>query len=274
MQTKESSINMKWILNILFWLAVIAYYFLSLGFVSDRRHELVCTSVEVNIVDSDRSRFVTAADILQMVDNRSQKLAGVRFDSIHIPKITQRLGDFAPIRRAHIYKTINGAVHIDVMQRMPVLRIINRYGEGFYLDEQGELLRHSSRYCAHVLVASGYINLRPEQNNYNVFAAGIVPGKRNIMRELFDLAVYINDDRFWKAQIQQIYVNEDGDFELIPLVGGHVIVFGSFDKPSVKFSMLELFYRNGLNVMGWNSYDVINLKFEGQIVATKNNKYQ
>jgi len=265
---------MKRFLNILFWMALIAYYFLSLGFVSERRHEQICTVVNVNVVDSVRSRFVTAKDIFQMVDNRNQKLTGVRFDSINIPGIEQRLGDFPPIRRVNIYKTINGTVHIDVMQRTPVLRIINRYGDSFYLDERGEMLRHSSRYCAHVLVANGHINLRPEQKNYNVLTTASDPEKRNVMRELFELAGYINNDRFWKAQIQQIYVNEDDEFELIPLVGAHVIVFGTFDKPDVKFSKLETMYRNGLNVKGWNTYDVINLKYEGQIVATRNSKYK
>jgi len=260
---------MKHFFNILFWIAVIVYYFLSLGFVSERRHEQICTAVKVNVIDSAFSRFVTAKDIFQMVDNRNQKLTGVRFDSLNIVGIEQRLGEYAPIRRANIYKTINGTVHIDVMQRTPVLRIINRYGDSFYLDERGDLLRHSSRYCAHVLVANGYINLRPEQKNYNVFAVENAPEKRNIMRELFELAGYINNDRFWKAQIQQIYVNEDGEFELIPLVGAHAIVFGTFDKPDVKFSKLETFYREGLSVKGWNTYNMINLKYDKQIVATQ-----
>jgi cell division protein FtsQ len=253
-------------------MAIIAYYFLSLGFVSERRHEQICTDLKINVVDSSRSRFVTARDIFQMVDNRSQKLTGIRFDSINIPMIEQRLGDFAPIRRANIYKTIDGAVYIDVMQREPVLRVINRFGDSFYLDESGELLKHSNRYCAHVLVANGYINFRPEQSNYNVLTAETNAVKRNILRELFELAQYINSDRFWKAQIQQIYVNEDGEFELIPLVGAHIIVFGTFEKPDVKFSRLEAFYRNGLSVMGWNKYETINLKFESQVIATRNNK--
>ena len=262
---------MKHFLNILFWIAVIAYYFAAMSFVSEKRHEQICTSVKINVVDSVRSRFVTANDISLMVDNRSHKLTGVRFDSINIPKLVQRLLDFPPIRRAVIYKTVNGAVHIDVTQRTPVVRIINRYGESFYLDERGEMLQHSSRYCAHVLVATGYINLRPEREKpYNVHTSGVtVEGKRNIMRELFDLSAYINGDKFWKAQIQQIYVNEDGDFELIPLVGAHVIVFGAFDKPEMKFSKLMSLYRNGLNVKGWNTYNVINLKYEGQVVANK-----
>ena len=262
---------MKHFLYILFWVAVIAYYFVAMGFVAERRHEQICTSVEINVMDSVRSRFVTANDISLMVDNRTNKLTGVRFDSINISKIERRLLDFPPIRRAVIYKTVNGAVHIDVTQRSPVVRIINRYGESFYMDDRGEMLQHSSRYCARVLVATGYINLRPEQQKtYNVHTSGIAAaGKRNIMRELYDLSTYINADKFWKAQIQQIFVNEDGDFELIPLVGAHVIIFGSFEKPEAKFAKLLSVYRNGLNVKGWNTYDEINLKYEGQVVVHK-----
>ncbi len=260
---------MKRFLNILFWVAMIAYYFLALGFVSERRHAQLCTSVDIAILDSVRSRFVTIDDISLMVENRSHKLAGKLFDSIDTRKIGQRLNDYAPVRQANVYKTADGALHIDICQRTPVVRIINRHGESYYIDDQGDILKHSSRYCAHILVANGHISLRPEQKNFNVFTSESSEGKRNIMRELFDLANYINDDKFWKAQIQQVYVNEDGDFELIPRVGAHVIIFGAFDKPDEKFSKLESFYRNGLNVKGWNTYDVINLKYEGQIVATK-----
>ena len=242
---------------------------MALGFVSEKRNEQICTDVIVTIVDSARSRFVTADDVYQMVENRTHKMRGVLLDSIDIPSIERRLSEFPPIRRVDIFKTINGAVHINVTQRTPVVRIINRFGDNFYLDDQGELLKHSNRYSAHVLVATGYINLRPPQENYNVFTAQHPPERRNIMRELFDLANFINENKFWKAQIQQIYVNQDGDFELIPLVGAHVIVFGTFDNPDAKFSKLESFYRNGLNVKGWNSYQVINLKYEGQIVATR-----
>ena len=260
---------MKLFLNILFWLAVIAYYFISLGFVVDRRNEQVCTALKITVTDSARSRFITVDDIHQMVENRNNKIVGLLFDSIDIPKIEQRLNEQAPIRKAVIYKTIDGTLHINVEQRTPVVRIINRYGESFYLDEQGDLMKHSNNYCSHVLVANGYINLRPEQRNYNVMKSEVTLGKRNIMLELYDLANYINTDKFWKAQIQQIYINEDGDFELIPLVGSHVIVFGHFNNPDAKFSKLMSFYRNGLNVKGWNTYEVINLKYEGQIVGTR-----
>ena len=260
---------MKKLINILFWAAIIVYYFVAMGFVSERQSEQIVTDLKINVLDSARSRFVTTDDILQMVENSTQKMRGVLFDSIDIPMLEQRLMTFPPVRRVDIFKTINGAVHINVTQRTPIVRVINRYGESFFLDERGEMLKHSNRYSAHVLVANGYINFRPGQENYNVMTAEHPAGRRNIMLELFELANFINDDRFWQAQIQQIYVNEEGEFELIPMVGAHVIVFGKFENPEIKFSRLKTFYQNGLSVKGWNTYQIINLKYEGQVVATK-----
>ena len=260
---------MRLFVNILFWMVIGGYYLVVLGFVSHKRSELLCTDVRISVLDSARSRFVTSYDILQMVENNEHRLRGVLMDSINIKKIEQRLSEYAPIRQVDVFKTINGIVHINVSQREPVVRVINRFGDNFYFDETGELLKHSNRYCAHVIVANGHINFRPGQENYNVLTAEHPSGRRNIIREMFDLANYINADKFWKAQIQQIYVNEDGDFELIPLVGAHVIVFGNFVNPEEKFSKLETFYRDGLSVKGWNTYKEINLKYEGQVVATK-----
>ena len=262
---------MRRFLNILFWAVIIGYFFLAMGFVSDRRRSQVCTGVNIVVSDSTRSRFVTSTDISQIADSRSQKLAGNLFDSINSGKVEQRLNEYAPVHRAQVYKTIDGTVHAAVEQRAPVLRVINRYGESFYIDKHGEMLKHSNRYCARVLVANGFINMRiPAKGGLNVLDENNAsPDKRNIPRELFDLANYINNSKFWKAQVQQIYVNEDGDFELIPLVGSHVIIFGAFDRVDDKFSKLESLYRNGLNVKGWNTYDEINLKYNGQIICTK-----
>jgi cell division protein FtsQ len=64
-------------------------------------------------------------------------------------------------------------------------------------------------------------------------------------------------------------VNADSDIELVPMVGAHIIIFGRGDNIKAKFAKLEALYRNGFNVTGWNKYEVINLKYDGQIVCTK-----
>jgi len=60
--------------------------------------------------------------------------------------------------------------------------------------------------------------------------------------------------------------------ELIPKVGNHLIIFGDTSQMSQKFENLILFYRKGLTKVGWDKYNIINLKFKNQVVCSK--KYQ
>ena len=75
--------------------------------------------------------------------------------------------------------------------------------------------------------------------------------------------------RFLKAQIEQVYVDKTGEFELFPRVGNHIIVFGNAEDIDKKFERLLIFYRNGLSKTGWNKYNVINIKYENQVVCSK-----
>ena len=91
-----------------------------------------------------------------------------------------------------------------------------------------------------------------------------------MLDELYAMANYINADKFWKSQIQQIYINDEKDMELVPLVGNHKIIFGDTANMDVKFKKLMTFYTQGLSYTGWwNKYSSINLKYKNQIVCTK-----
>lgn len=90
------------------------------------------------------------------------------------------------------------------------------------------------------------------------------------MEQLYDLAVFIRNDELWRVQIVQMYVNDEGDIELIPRVGNHRIILGDTQNMEEKFSKLQQFYQKGLGATGWNNYNTINLKFSGQVVCTKN----
>ncbi|MBN2763484.1 MAG: hypothetical protein JXR41_10365, partial [Bacteroidales bacterium] len=94
--------------------------------------------------------------------------------------------------------------------------------------------------------------------------------RQRCIYDVFKLARYIEQDEFWRAQIQQIYVTASGEFELIPRVGSHVIEFGRADAMEEKLYKLKLLYLQGFNKIGWNHYSRINLEYDNQIVCIKN----
>ena len=120
-------------------------------------------------------------------------------------------------------------------------------------------------------MASGNISdscVRASPKNFDSLFSDSAGGACSLA-SLFRVAIYISNDPFFKAQIEQIYVDPDGEIELIPAVGSHVILFGRADDLDDKFSKLYAFYKYGLNKIGWNKYDIINIKYKNQVVCSK-----
>jgi cell division protein FtsQ len=66
-----------------------------------------------------------------------------------------------------------------------------------------------------------------------------------------------------------VYVNKQGEFELIPRVGNHRILLGGADDISSKLKRLKTFYTSkDVNVKELNMYDTINLKYKNQLVCS------
>ena len=92
------------------------------------------------------------------------------------------------------------------------------------------------------------------------------------MKSLFYLTNVIRHDKFWNAQVEQIYIEPNQDIVLIPRVGDHKIIFGDTSNALEKFENLLVFYQKALPKVGWQTYHTINVKFKGQLVCSRRDK--
>jgi cell division protein FtsQ len=53
-------------------------------------------------------------------------------------------------------------------------------------------------------------------------------------------------------------------------MGQHKIVIGKSSDLKKKITKLKAFYKHGLEEIGWDKYKILNLKYENQVVCTKN----
>jgi cell division protein FtsQ len=255
---------------ILLWSVIAIYLVGTLGFVAERRSHLVCNTVEVNIVDSLRNGFVTESSIKNLLLKRGINLIGRNFGKIYLDSLETILNAYPPVEKAEVYKTNEGRVVIDIRQRNPIVRIIDANNVSYYIDNKGFLMRLSGNFTSRVIIANGFINSKFPNYQVNVFNLERKSnGKRVILTDIFRLATYISNNKFWSAQIQQIYVNENGEFELVPRVGSQIILFGDFTNCEEKFDNLMSMYKNAFPAVGWNKYESINLKYKGQVICTK-----
>ncbi len=111
----------------------------------------------------------------------------------------------------------------------------------------------------------------PVSPNFTVYvplATGAVD-EEYAQNELYDFAEFLNENPDWNAWVDQIVVKPNKDVELIPRAGDFRIVLGKLDNYSEKLARFALFIEKGLNVVGWNRYSEINLKYDNQVVCTK-----
>jgi cell division protein FtsQ len=258
--------------KIAIWSAIIIYLIVTLGFVARKRRKIPCNSVDVIIIDTARNHFITKNEIKLLLREEQKKILGTPIDSIDISHLESIVNQIPCIKKAEIYKTMTGNLVIEVQQRTPIVRVITNNKTSFYIDKDGMAMPLSGTFSARVMVANGDINLKPIKRDslYLVsFSDSISPNRNVLLNEIYKISRYIYDNPFWKSQIEQIYINEKKEIEMIPKVGSHIIILGSTENYLNKFFKLELLYKEAFANGNWNKYEVINLKFENQVICTK-----
>jgi cell division protein FtsQ len=157
---------------------------------------------------------------------------------------------------------MDGVINVEISQRQPILRIVNRFDQDFYVDQHGLKVPLSANFTARVLVANGYID--------ELFANQVDTLHTPVAMEVFKTADFIRRDSLWNAQIAQIYVNKDHGIELVPRVGNNRILLGDADSLESKFHNLLVFYKQAMPQVGWAAYKVINIKYANQVVGVRN----
>jgi cell division protein FtsQ len=254
------------------WSLAVVSLLTILGFANNALDEKPCTAIEVNINNIDEHDFIKNDDVFSMLQEKNKKLKGEAMGNIDVASLERMFNTNSHIANSEVYKTINGVVKINITTKRPIARIINYKGESFYLDEQGYLMRWSNNYTANLPVFTGNIYESYDvcySINYSKADINDSVLIKNNLFGIYRLAKYLDSNEFWKAQIEQVYVGKD--IELVPLAGSHIIVLGNFQDIDEKMNKLLVFYQHGLNKVGWNIYETINLKYKNQIVCTKAN---
>jgi len=267
------NINWKQVSRIGIWSLLVFGFIISVGFTSHKQHTMPCKSFDISINDSMAYSFVEYSDIVQVINDKFGGLTGRPMNEINIALLEKIINNNPFVLNAEVFSTLDGIVKIEVVQRKPILRVFNYNNESFYIDNAGKYMPTSPKYTARVPVANGAIAARESDSLTFAGSMSLESSDTSFhpttMQSVYMLAKYINKDDFWNAQIEQLYVNETGDIELIPRVGNQKIIFGDASQVKEKFNKLFVLYTKGFDKTGWNNYSTINLKFNDQVVCTK-----
>lgn len=232
-------------------LLITAYLVMAITAFNRKPEGQVCHDIQLIIQDTAYAGFITQKEVISMFEKKGISPIGKKLDRIRTKTVEKELSKHPLIDRAECYKTPSGKLCVEVTQRIPVLRVMSENGENYYLDNKGTVMPPHAKCVAHLAVATGRIE------------------KSFAMRDLYKFAVFLQNNSFWNAQVEQIHVLPGRNVELVPRVGDHLIYLGRLDNYENKLKRVKAFYEKALNQVGWNKYSRINVEFGNQIICTK-----
>jgi cell division protein FtsQ len=186
----------------------------------------------------------------------------LKLKSLRLKDLESYFNKMGVVHHAEFFFDASECLHVVIYQRDPIVRVIDISGNQFYIDIEGRKISNSLNYSARVPVATGQFPILPEVDIWK---------KGNVAyQSLFELAKKVAADPFSKALIEQIDLDLNGEFTLIPKIGHEKIIFGNVENVDAKLEKMQLFYHEGLRYEGWNVYKTIDLKNDNQVVCRKN----
>jgi cell division protein FtsQ len=224
-------------------------------------------SISIDLDDSSDYHFVTERHLLNLVNGSGGKILGKHISDVSVSKIEDRIKQLRELKEAEVYVSVDGTMHVYADQRDPVMRVIPESGGDYFVDEDGVIVKKRNLYNPRLHMVGGNVTISSAMlNGVSIFDS---LNKNSILRDVYYLVKYIEKDDFWSAQIDQIYIDDNNEIDLIPRVGNQLIHLGTTENLKGKLRNLSEFYDEVLPVVGWNKYSVINLEYKDQIVCKR-----
>jgi cell division protein FtsQ len=228
--------------------------------------ETICKEIAIEIINDSEQIIIDKADVKAIILSEYKNIIGASIDIVDLADLEQKIEYHPSVKNAEVFKRHTGTLTVKIEQRIPIIRVMPVKGPDFYIDTDGHLMPTTDIGSARVMVANGSINfIYTGKDMADINDTTMNPK----IVDLFKTAECISKDPFLNAQIEQLYIKQDGEIELIPKVGNHIVLLGDVINCEKKLKYLKHFYLNVMNEVGWRTYSYLNLKFEGQIIGTR-----
>jgi cell division protein FtsQ len=241
---------MKKYLPGIFSLLLSAYLVVAVIWSRNQAEAAVCRGINIIVNDSLNSHFVTSREIAGEIGNLPERACALKLTDINTDSIEKILDKVDKIESATCIVTTDNRIIIEIDPLHPVARIFDG-SKSYYINKDGKRISATARYHTDVPVI------------YGSFDSIFTP------KSLLPLVNYIAADSTWNSLITYIKAENPRNIILVPMIHGHVINIGDMTDLNNKFYRLRRAYKEILPVTGWDYYDTLSVKWQGQLVATR-----
>ena len=242
---------MRRLFTLIIFVLFVAYLGVTIYFADKEHKSVVCTGVEIDVNRVKMNSLIDTLTVSKLIRKNFGDFGGQLIHEINIDTIVRYLRRLEQVKDAGVYFSQQGKMYIVIEQHEPLFRVYPNSGGSYAIDESG-----------HVLPLRGAAAFR------SIIVTGNVT-KEMAMNQVMDLVQYINRDQLWRAMFEQIHIDDQGEYLLVPNAVDFKIRLGSLSDLDLKFDNLRLYLDQGVEKRGWRAYKEINLKFTNQVIGVK-----
>ncbi|MCQ2185726.1 MAG: hypothetical protein MJY92_03255 [Bacteroidales bacterium] len=215
-----------------------------------KERALKCGGLEIRLLDSTRSAFITAKDIQKIIDRDFGGYLNVPVRSVDLHRMELLLQEQGMIESQEAYFTGDGVLHIDVTQRRPFVKL-RKDGELWYICSQGKSFPVRSDWCKDIMALEGSGKMGSDSWRSNVAKLGEFILESN-----------------WKNRVKALECNSKGEISLKIDGRSEYFLLGQAVNLQPKFERISRYLDDGASfVQEGRQYRSVNVEFDNQIVC-------
>ncbi|MCX6332611.1 MAG: cell division protein FtsQ/DivIB [Bacteroidetes bacterium] len=217
------------------------------------------THIQVELVgETTTALFMDEKEITQILKDQGIAM-GTVLEGVNLTQIEKNLEKIRWIKNAELFTDNQQVLEVKIEQRKPIARVFTLSGSSFYIDNEGWRLPLKQLTVLRLPIFTGFPTDQDKLSTPD----------STLLNDILTFSNTIIKDSFFTAQIAQINIEPNGDFQFIPSLGDHLVLIGSVDNLEDKLNRLYTFYKRVWVQSGINAYQVLDCRFDQQIVALK-----
>lgn len=243
-----------------FWLLIAAGTVTLLVAAITKKKNDKCSGIHIQISGVKSHYFIDKEDVINLLQSKNKgNIEHCALRDIDLAAMEKILQKNKWIQKAELFFDNNNILQVKIAEREPVARIFTTSGASFYIDSSILRLPLSEKFSPRL----------PVFTSFPTDVKILTRKDSGLLKQIRDIGEIINGDAFWMAQIEQIDITPEREFEIIPKIGRQLILFGDGSMYKEKFHNLLVYYKQVAPSVGWNTYAAINLKYKGQVVGVR-----
>lgn len=207
-----------------------------------------CRSIIYDIQDREARMYLTEQELNQLLQTEDIYPVGRQQNRVSLHRIESAVQHHPMVRTAECYLTPRFDVHVQLTQRVPLVRVQTEGGT-YFIDTDRKVMPYRSAVQDQVLYVTGTV------------------GPQLASTQLADFALWLQSNKYWHKQISHVYVQSPHMIYLYTTTGSPRILLGAMSGFEQKLSKMRTFQENSQDAVRDKHYTEYDIRFAGQVIG-------